>query len=202
MPKSETFNEILDKLSKDIEALLKAPVGSRSVKITDLTPREGQQTKLATRVATEDLLPLCEALDKCGFYAVEMWGGATFDTCIRYLYEDPFERARRIKAVMPNTKLQMLLRGQHILAYRPYSDKTVYKFCERACASGIDVFRIFEATNDFRNLEVALKAVKEFGGEAHVEVNYTVSPVHTLEKWMEYAEQLIEIGADWLSLKD
>jgi len=202
MPKRQSRADILDQIFEDISKLLKEPVGSRRVKVSDLTPREGQQTKLATRVPTEELLPLCAALDKCGFYAVEVWGGATFDTCIRYLYEDPFERARRIKAVMPNTKLQMLLRGQHILAYRPYSDKTLYKFCERACADGIDVFRIFEATNDFRNIEMATKAVKEFGGEAHVEVNYTVSPVHTLQRWMEYAEQLIEIGADWLSLKD
>ena len=103
---------------------------------------------------------------------------------------------------MPNTKLQMLLRGQHILAYRPYADRTVRKFVEKAVKNGITVFRVFEATNDFRNVEVAAKAVKEFGGEAHVEVNYTISPVHTLEKWMESAEQVLEIGADWLSLKD
>ena len=204
MPKSETFDDILDKLSKDIEAVLKAPVGSKSVKLTDLTPREGQQTKLATRVATEDLIPLCETLDKCGFYAVEMWGGATFDTCIRYLKEDPWERLRTIKAIMPNTRLQMLLRGQHILAYSPNSDKAVHRFVERAVANGMNVFRIFEATNDFRNLQVALDAVKECGGEAeaHIEVNYTISPVHTYERWMDYAEQLIEMGADWLSFKD
>lgn len=194
--------EIFERLAEDIRGLLAAPVGSRRVRITDLTPRDGQQCKLATRVSTDDLLPLCEALDRCGFYAVEVWGGATFDVCLRYLKEDPWERLRKIKEVMPNTKLQMLLRGQHILAYRPYSDDIVRKFCERAVANGITVFRIFEATNDFRNIEVATKAVKEFGGEAHVEVNYTVSPVHTLEKWMEYAEQLLEIGADWLSLKD
>lgn len=194
--------EILERLSEDIRALLKGPVGSRRIKITDLTPRDGQQCKLATRVSTDDLLPLCASLDKCGFYAVEVWGGATFDVCMRYLKEDPWERLRRIKAVMPKTKLQMLLRGQHILAYRPYTDSIVYKFVERAIANGMNVFRIFEATNDFRNIEVATKAVKELGGEAHVEVNYTVSPVHTLERWMEYAEQLIEIGADWLSLKD
>ncbi|MBI3057768.1 MAG: pyruvate carboxylase subunit B [Deltaproteobacteria bacterium] len=194
--------EILDQLAEDIKTLLKEPVGSRRVKITDLTPRDGQQCKLATRVTTDDLLPMCASLDRCGFYAVEVWGGATFDVCMRYLKEDPWERLRRIKAVMPNTKLQMLLRGQHILAYRPYTDKIVYKFVEKAIANGMNVFRIFEATNDFRNIEVATKAVKELGGEAHVEVNYTVSPVHTLEKWMEYAEQLIEIGADWLSLKD
>jgi pyruvate/oxaloacetate carboxyltransferase/biotin carboxyl carrier protein len=200
--KKDDFEEVLDNFSKDIETLMKAPVGSRRVKLTDLTPREGQQTKLATRVATEDLLPLCELLDKCGFYAVEMWGGATFDTCIRYIKEDPWERLRAIKKVMPNTKLQMLLRGQHILGYHPYSDAVVQKFCERACANGMNVFRIFEATNDFRNLEVALKAVKENGGEAHIEVNYTISPVHTFERWMEYAEQLIAMGADWFSFKD
>ncbi len=204
MPKRENFDDILDNLSKDIEALLKAPVGSRRVKITDLTPREGQQTKLATRVATEDLIPLCETLDKCGFYAVEMWGGATFDTCIRYLKEDPWERLRTIKAIMPNTKLQMLLRGQHILAYSPNSDKAVHRFVERAVANGMNVFRIFEATNDFRNLQVAVDAVRECGPEAesHIEVNYTISPVHTYERWMDYAEQLIEMGADWLSFKD
>ena len=194
--------EILNQLAADMNKLLTEPVGSRSVKITDLTPRDGQQCKLATRVTTDDLLPLCASIDNCGFYAVEVWGGATFDVCMRYLKEDPWDRLRRIKAVMPKTKLQMLLRGQHILAYRPYTDKIVCKFVERAIANGMNVFRIFEATNDFRNIEAATKAVKELGGEAHVEVNYTVSPVHTLEKWMEYAEQLIEVGADWLSLKD
>ena len=194
--------EILNQLAADMHELLTEPVGSRSVKITDLTPRDGQQCKLATRVTTDDLLPLCASLDNCGFYAVEVWGGATFDVCMRYLKEDPWDRLRRIKSVMPKTKLQMLLRGQHILAYRPYTDKIVWKFVERAIANGMNVFRIFEATNDFRNIETATKAVKELGGEAHVEVNYTVSPVHTLEKWMEYAEQLIEVGADWLSFKD
>jgi pyruvate carboxylase subunit B len=194
--------DTLERIDEDLRALLSEPVGSRRVKITELTPRDGQQCKLATRVSTDDLLPLCEALDPCGFHAIEVWGGASFDSCLRYLNEDPWERARRIKAVMPKTPLQMLLRGQHILGYRPYSDALVHKFCERAIANGITVFRIFEATNDFRNIETATKAVKEFGGEAHVEVNYTVSPVHTLERWMEYAEQLVEIGADWLSLKD
>jgi len=194
--------EIFERIGEDFRTLLADPVGSRRLKITELTPRDGQQCKLATRVTTDDLLPLCAALDPCGFYAVEVWGGASFDACLRYLKEDPWDRLRRIKAVMPRTKLQMLLRGQHILAYRPYSDAIVRKFCERAVVNGITVFRIFEATNDFRNIASATKAVKEFGGEAHVEVNYTVSPVHTLEKWMEYAGQLVDIGADWLSLKD
>jgi pyruvate carboxylase subunit B len=193
---------ILNQFAEDMKKLLTEPAGSRRVKVTDLTPRDGQQCKLATRVTTDDLLPLCAALDNCGFHAVEVWGGATFDVCMRYLKEDPWERLRLIKQVMPNTKLQMLLRGQHILAYRPYTDRIVCKFVERAIANGMNVFRIFEATNDFRNIEVATKAVKDLGGEAHVEVNYTVSPVHTLGKWMDYAEQLIEIGADWLSLKD
>ena len=196
------LNESFERLDQDLRTLLSAPVGSRRIKITDLTPRDGQQCKLATRVSTDDLLPLCAALDKCGFYAVEVWGGASFDASLRYLKEDPWERLKRIKEVMPNTKLQMLLRGQHILAYKPYPDRIVRKFVEKAVKNGITVFRVFEATNDFRNVEVAAKAVKEFGGEAHVEVNYTISPVHTLEKWMEYAEQVLEIGADWLSLKD
>jgi len=194
--------DILEKFAEDMSALLNERIGQRRVKITDLTPRDGQQCKLATRVSTDDLLPLCAALDKCGFYAVEVWGGATFDVCMRYLQEDPWDRLKRIKSVMPDTRLQMLLRGQHILGYRPYTDKIVYKFIERAVSNGITVFRVFEAINDFRNIQVAAKAVKEFGGEAHVEVNYTVSPVHNFERWMEYAEQLLELEADWLCLKD
>jgi pyruvate carboxylase subunit B len=196
------MEEIFERIAQDFSALLEAPAGSKRIKITDLTPRDGQQCKLATRVTTDDLLPLCASLEQCGFYAVEVWGGASFDVCLRYLKEDPWDRLRRIKAVMPKTKLQMLLRGQHILAYRPFTDKIVRKFCEKAVKNGVSVFRIFEATNDFRNIESATKAVQEFGGEAHVEMNYTISPVHTLEKWMGYAEQLVDIGADWLSLKD
>ena len=196
------MEEIFERIAQDFSALLAAPTGSRRIKITDLTPRDGQQCKLATRVTTDDLLPLCASMEQCGFYAVEVWGGASFDVCLRYLKEDPWDRLRRIKAVMPKTKLQMLLRGQHILAYRPFTDKIVRKFCEKAVKNGVSVFRIFEATNDFRNIESATKAVQEFGGEAHVEMNYTISPVHTLEKWMGYAEQLVDIGADWLSLKD
>ena len=157
---AETFGRI----AEDLRALLSAPVGSKRIKITDLTPRDGQQCKLATRVTTDDLLPLCNALDRCGFYAVEVWGGASFDVCLRYLKEDPWDRLRRIKAVMPRTKLQMLLRGQHILAYRPYTDKIVRTFCERAVKNGITVFRIFEATNDFRNIETATKEI----GRAYV----------------------------------
>ncbi len=159
---------------------------------------------MQARDARDDrrLAAAVRALDNCGFHAVEVWGGATFDVCMRYLKEDPWERLRRIKAVMPNTKLQMLLRGQHILAYRPYTDKIVCKFVERADRQWHERIPHFRSDQRFSKHRVATKAVKELGGEAHVEVNYTVSPVHTLEKWMEYAEQLIEVGADWLSLKD
>jgi len=160
-----SLENTLEQLAEDMKRLLSLPVGTKPVKVTDLTPRDGQQCKLATRVTTDDVLPLCAALDKCGFYAVEVWGGASFDAALRYCQEDPWERARRIKEVMPNTKLQMLLRGQHIVGYRPYTDKIVYKFVERAVANGITVFRVFEATNDFRNIEVATRAVKEFGGD-------------------------------------
>jgi len=174
----------------------------RKILITDLTPRDGQQCKLATRVRTDDLLPLCEKMDKAGFYAVEVWGGATYDVCLRYLKEDPWERLRRIKEVMPNTKLQMLFRGQNIVGYKPKSDKVVKKFVEKAIKNGITVFRVFDSLNDNRNIEVACKAIKEFGGEVHAEISYTKSPVHTLEKWMAYADELIDLEPDWISFKD
>jgi Pyruvate/oxaloacetate carboxyltransferase len=174
----------------------------KKILITDLTPRDGQQCKLATRVRTDDLLPLCEKMDKAGFYAVEVWGGATYDVCLRYLKEDPWERLRRIKEVMPNTKLQMLFRGQNIVGYKPKSDKVVKKFVEKAIKNGITVFRVFDSLNDNRNIEVACKAIKEFGGEVHAEISYTKSPVHTLEKWMAYADELIDLEPDWISFKD
>ncbi len=174
----------------------------KKIHISDLTPRDGQQCKLATRVRTDDLLPLCEKLDKCGFYAVEVWGGATYDVCLRYLKEDPWERLRRIKEVMPNTKLQMLFRGQNIVGYRPRSDKTVKKFVEKCIENGITVFRVFDSLNDNRNIEVAVKAIKELGGEVHAEISYTRSPVHTYEKWMEYAKELADMEPDWISFKD
>ena len=174
----------------------------KPIKITDLTPRDGQQCKLATRVRTDDLLPLCEKMDKAGFYAVEVWGGATFDVCLRYLKEDPWERLKRIKEVMPRTKLQMLFRGQNIVGYKPKSDKVVKKFVEKAIEHGITVFRVFDSLNDNRNIEVAVKAIKEFGGEVHAEISYTKSPVHTLEKWMSYADELIDMEPDWICFKD
>ncbi|MFN3813379.1 MAG: 2-oxoglutarate carboxylase large subunit [Aquificaceae bacterium] len=174
----------------------------KKILITDLTPRDGQQCKLATRVRTDDLLPLCEAMDKVGFYAVEVWGGATYDVCLRYLKEDPWDRLRRIKEVMPRTKLQMLFRGQNIVGYRPKSDKLVYKFVERAIKNGIQVFRVFDALNDNRNIEIPVRAIKEFGGEVHAEISYTRSPIHTYQKWIEYALEIAQMGADWISFKD
>ncbi|MDA8298756.1 MAG: pyruvate/oxaloacetate carboxyltransferase [Deltaproteobacteria bacterium] len=191
---------------KNIETMLKE--GSieiakpKKILITDLTARDGQQCKLATRVTTDDLLPLCEKMDKAGLYAFEAWGGATYDVCLRYLKEDPWERLRRIKAVMPNTKIQMLFRGQSIVGYRPRADKVVYKFVEKALKNGITVFRVFDSLNDNRNIEVACKVIKELGGECHAEISYTKSPVHTYEKWMQYADELLEIAPDWISFKD
>lgn len=189
-------------LLEELKERLKNSSTKKKILITDLTPRDGQQCKLATRVKTDDLLPLCEKLDKVGFYAVEVWGGATYDVCLRYLKEDPWERLRRIKEVMPNTKLQMLFRGQNIVGYKPKSDKLVYKFVERSIANGITVFRVFDALNDNRNIQTAVKAIKEFGGEVHAEISYTRSPVHTVEKWVSYALEIAEMGADWLSFKD
>ncbi len=174
----------------------------KKILITDLTARDGQQCKLATRVTTDDLLPLCEKMDKAGLYAFEAWGGATYDVCLRYLKEDPWERLRRIKAVMPNTKIQMLFRGQSIVGYRPRADKVVYKFVEKALKNGITVFWVFDSLNDNRNIEVACKVIKELGGECHAEISYTKSPVHTYEKWMQYADELLEIAPDWISFKD
>lgn len=189
------FREMLEERGLEV-----AP--PRQIKITDLTPRDGQQCKLATRVRTDDLLPLCEKMDKAGFYAVEVWGGATFDVCLRYLKEDPWERLKRIKEVMPNTKLQMLFRGQNIVGYKPKSDKVVKKFVEKSIKHGITVFRVFDSLNDNRNIEVAVQAIKEFGGEVHAEISYTRSPVHTLEKWMSYADELIDLQPDWICFKD
>ena len=191
----ETIEEMLKKGKIEVAK-------PKKILITDLTARDGIQCKLATRVKTDDLIPLCEKMDKAGLYAFEMWGGATYDVCLRYLKEDPWERLRRIKEVMPNTKLQMLFRGQSIVGYRPRADKVVYKFIENALKNGITVFRVFDSLNDNRNIEVACKAVKELGGECHAEISYTKSPVHTYEKWMQYADELIEIGPHWISFKD
>jgi oxaloacetate decarboxylase alpha subunit len=176
---------------------VKQPLG-----ITDVVLRDAHQSILATRVRLEDMLPIAGKLDQVGFWSVESWGGATFDACIRYLGEDPWERIRELKKAMPNTRQQMLLRGQNLLGYRHYADDVVEKFVERAAANGVDVFRVFDAMNDPRNLETALRAVKQQGKHAQGTISYTTSPVHTLEMWVDLAKQIEDMGADSVAIKD
>ena len=175
----------------------KKPLG-----ITELALRDAHQSLLATRMRIDDMLPIADKLDKVGFWSIESWGGATFDACIRYLGEDPWERIRRLKAAMPNTPQQMLFRGQNILGYRHYADDLVEKFVERAAKNGVDVFRIFDALNDMRNLEVAIKATLEVGKHAQGTISYTVSPVHTIDLWVDLAKQIEDMGAHSVAIKD
>lgn len=170
--------------------------------ITDVVLRDAHQSILATRVRLEDMLPIASKLDQVGFWSVESWGGATFDSCIRYLGEDPWHRIRELKKAMPNTRQQMLLRGQNLLGYRHYADDVVEKFVERAALNGVDVFRVFDAMNDPRNLQTALKAVKQLGKHAQGTISYTTSPVHTLEMWVDLAKQIEDMGADSVAIKD
>ncbi|TVP89377.1 MAG: oxaloacetate decarboxylase subunit alpha [Pseudomonadaceae bacterium] len=175
----------------------KKPLG-----ITDVILRDAHQSILATRMRLDDMLPIAGKLDQVGFWSVESWGGATFDACIRYLGEDPWERIRELKKAMPNTRQQMLLRGQNLLGYRHYADDVVEKFVERAADNGVDVFRVFDAMNDPRNLETALKAVKAQGKHAQGTISYTTSPVHTIEMWVDLAKQIEDQGADSIAIKD
>ncbi|MCP3849799.1 MAG: sodium-extruding oxaloacetate decarboxylase subunit alpha [Gammaproteobacteria bacterium] len=170
--------------------------------ITDVVLRDAHQSLLATRMRIDDMLPIAEKMDKIGYWSVESWGGATFDSCIRYLGEDPWERIRKIKEVMPNTPQQMLLRGQNILGYRHYADDVVKKFVERATINGVDVFRVFDAMNDPRNFETAIKAVLDNGQHAQGAMSYTTSPVHTLDIWLTLGQQLKDMGAHSLCIKD
>ncbi len=170
--------------------------------ITDVVLRDAHQSLLATRMRIDDMLPIAEKLDKIGYWSVESWGGATFDSCIRYLGEDPWERIRKIKEVMPNTPQQMLFRGQNILGYRHYADDVVEKFVERAAVNGVDVFRVFDAMNDPRNFATAIKAVIDNGKHAQAAMSYTTSPVHTLDLWLILARQLQDMGAHSLCIKD
>ncbi|GGC87059.1 sodium-extruding oxaloacetate decarboxylase subunit alpha [Halopseudomonas salina] len=170
--------------------------------ITDVILRDAHQSILATRMRLDDMLPIAGKLDQVGFWSVESWGGATFDACIRYLGEDPWERIRELKKAMPNTRQQMLLRGQNLLGYRHYADDVVEKFVERAAVNGVDVFRVFDAMNDPRNLETALKAVKAQGKHAQGTISYTTSPVHTLEMWVDLAKKIEDMGADSIAIKD
>lgn len=170
--------------------------------ITDVILRDAHQSILATRMRLDDMLPIAGKLDQVGFWSVESWGGATFDACIRYLGEDPWERIRELKKAMPNTRQQMLLRGQNLLGYRHYADDVVEKFVERAAVNGVDVFRVFDAMNDPRNMQTALKAVKAQGKHAQGTIAYTTSPVHTIEMWVDLAKQIEDMGAESLAIKD
>ncbi|RTQ97111.1 sodium-extruding oxaloacetate decarboxylase subunit alpha [Halomonas nitroreducens] len=175
---------------------------ARPLGITDVVLRDAHQSLFATRMRLDDMLPIAEKLDKIGFWSLESWGGATFDACIRYLGEDPWERIRALKAAMPNTRQQMLLRGQNLLGYRHYADDVVDRFVERARTNGVDVFRVFDAMNDPRNLERAIRAVRANEGHAQGTISYTLSPVHTLDSWVELAKSIAAMGADSLAIKD
>ena len=170
--------------------------------ITDTILRDAHQSQAATRMRTEDMLPVCEILDGIGYWSLECWGGATYDACLRYLDEDPWERLRVLRKALPNTRLQMLLRGQNILGYRHYSDDVVDRFCKKSLENGIDVVRIFDALNDVRNLRQAMKSVKEYGGICEPAMSYTVSPVHNEQYFVELAMRLEDMGADTICIKD
>ena len=172
------------------------------VHITETILRDAHQSLIATRLRTEDMLPICPKLDKVGFWSIEMWGGATFDACLRFLKEDPWERLRKLRVALPDTRLQMLLRGQNLLGYRHYSDDVVRAFVHRAADNGIDVFRIFDALNDARNLRVAIEAVKAAGKHAQGAICYTTSPVHGIPQFMAMAKELENMGCDSLAIKD
>lgn len=177
-------------------------MNNKKVRITETILRDAHQSLMATRMSTDDMLPIVETLDQAGYYALEMWGGATYDSAIRYLNEDPWERLREIRERTKNTKLQMLLRGQNLIGYRHYADDIVDKFIEKAVENGIDVFRIFDALNDTRNMQASLDAVKKHGGHAQLTICYTTSDVHTIEYFTDLAKELIEMGADSICLKD
>lgn len=176
---------------------MKKPLG-----ITDVVLRDAHQSLFATRLRLDDMLPIAEKLDQVGFWSLETWGGATFDSCIRYLGEDPWDRIRELKKAMPKTPMQMLFRGQNILGYRHYADDVVAKFVERAAHNGVDVFRVFDAMNDMRNIETSLKAVKNVGKHAQGTISYTLSPVHTIDTWIEQGKRIEDMGADSICIKD
>ena len=172
------------------------------VKIVETALRDGHQSLFATRMTTEEVLSALEELDNAGYYALEVWGGATFDSCISFLNEDPWERLRKIKEVCKNTKLQMLFRGQNILGYHHYADDVVDKFCELSIKNGIDIIRVFDALNDVRNLKQAVESTKKYGGECQIALSYTTSPIHTVDYYVELAKEVEKMGADSLCIKD
>jgi len=173
-----------------------------AINITDTVLRDAHQSLLATRMRTEDMLPICDRLDKIGFWSLEVWGGATFDACVRFLKEDPWERLSQLRQALPNTRLQMLLRGQNLLGYRHYADDVVRHFVQRTADNGMDVFRIFDAMNDLRNLKVSIEAVKKAGKHAQGAICYTTSPVHTIEQFVKQGKKLQAMGCDSIAIKD
>lgn len=175
---------------------------AKKIKMTELVLRDAHQSLFATRLRLDDMLPIAHELDDIGYWSLEAWGGATFDSCIRFLGEDPWVRLRELKKACPKTPLQMLLRGQNLLGYRHYADDVVERFVERCVANGMDVFRVFDALIDPRNMKAALQAVRKFGGHAQGTLSYTTSPVHTMQTWLDTTEQLLEIGIDSLVIKD
>jgi methylmalonyl-CoA carboxyltransferase 5S subunit len=175
---------------------------SRNIEVTELALRDGHQSLLATRMAIEDMVGICEDIDQAGYWSVECWGGATYDSCIRFLNEDPWERLRTFRKLMPNSRLQMLLRGQNLLGYRHYEDEVVDRFVDKAAENGMDVFRVFDALNDVRNLRQALAAVRRTGKHAEGTICYTLSPLHTTQAFVEMAAQLRDLGCDSICIKD
>lgn len=174
----------------------------KKIDVTELILRDAHQSLMATRMAMEDMIPACEDLDNAGYWSVECWGGATFDSCIRFLNEDPWERLRTFRKLLPNTRLQMLLRGQNLLGYRHYEDTVVDRFVEKAAENGMDVFRVFDALNDIRNLRRSIRAVRKAGKHAQGTICYTVSPLHTVTGFVEMAEELLDLGCDSICIKD
>ena len=172
------------------------------VKIVETSVRDGHQSLFATRMTTEEVVKLCKIYDNVGYHAIEVWGGATFDACMRFLNEDPWDRLREVRKVCPNTKLQMLFRGQNILGYRHYSDDVVDMFCKKSIENGIDIIRVFDALNDLRNLRQAVESTKKYGGECQIALSYTTSPIHTIDYYVDLAKQIEELGADSICVKD
>ncbi|MFL5262442.1 MAG: methylmalonyl-CoA carboxytransferase subunit 5S [Anaeromyxobacteraceae bacterium] len=175
---------------------------ARKIEVTELALRDGHQSLLATRMALEDMAPICEEIDRAGYWSVECWGGATFDACIRFLNEDPWQRLRTFRKLLPNSRLQMLLRGQNLLGYRHYEDTVVDRFVEKAAENGMDVFRVFDALNDLRNIERALRAVRRTGKHAQATICYTTSPLHSVDAFVNMAEELVALGCDSICIKD
>src|SRR5690554_6728761 len=175
---------------------------AKKIEVTDVILRDAHQSLIATRMRTEDMLPICDKLDQVGYWSLEVWGGATFDACVRFLKEDPWERLRQLRQALPNTRLQMLLRGQNLLGYRHYADDVVEAFVQKAADNGIDVFRVFDGLRVLHNLAPALEAVQQAGKHAQGSIGYTASPVHAPELFVRQALELRAMGADSIAVED